>query len=62
MKPPRGFLSGLKAAPQPGGSKVETGKGQKGLEKMVFISKEDVSLYFSTPTQTLWRNLGMREI
>lgn len=40
MKPPRGFLSGLKAAPQPGGSKVETGKGQKGLEKMVFISKE----------------------
>ena len=21
-----------------------------------------VSLYFSTPTQTLWRNLGMREI
>lgn len=40
MKPLRGFLSGLKAAPQPGGRKVERGKGQKGLEKMVFIFRE----------------------
>ena len=40
MKPPQGFLSGLKAAPQPGGRKVEREKGQKGLEKMVFISRE----------------------